>query len=136
VPLLRSAVRHRLGKCNWWGYPAVIFGTPVTARELVRAMLESPGQGLRPVAIAYRAADPYQQILGIPVVNSNELLEDADLQERAYAVIATDAGPEAKEALDAYRESFSRILVIPDNYPGIANLLVTPHAVGRFLGLE
>ncbi len=136
VPLLRSAVRHRFGKCSWWGYPAVIFGTPATARELVRAMLENPGQGLRPVAIAYRAADPYQQILGIPVVDSNELLENAELQERAYAVIATDAGPEAKEALDAYRESFSRILVIPDNYPGIANLLVTPHAVGRFLGLE
>lgn len=136
VPLLRSAVRHHLGRREWWGYPAVIFATPATARELVRVMLQNPGQGLRPLAVAFRAADPQQYVFGIPVVNGSALLEDAALQKNAYAVIATDAGSEAKEALDAYRESFSRILVIPDNYPGIANLLVTTHAVGRFLGLE
>jgi Undecaprenyl-phosphate galactose phosphotransferase WbaP len=136
APLLRSATRHRFCRYDWWGYPAVIFGTAATARELVRAMLQNPGQGLKPVAIARRASDPHERILGIPVVSGSELLQDARLQKRAYAVIATDAGPEARAALDAYRERFSRILVIPDNYPGIANLLVTPRAVGRFLGLE
>jgi len=136
VPLMRSAVRSRLGRCDWWGYPAVIFAAPSTARELVRTMQRNPGQGLKPVAIAHRAVDPRQRVFGIPVVNSSELLQDVELQKRAYAVLVTDAGPEAKSELDCYRERFSRILVIPDNYPGIANLLVTPHAVGRFLGLE
>jgi Undecaprenyl-phosphate galactose phosphotransferase WbaP len=136
VPLLRSAVRHYLGRCEWWGYPAVIVGTPSTAYDLAREMLQNPGHGLRPVAIAHRTGDSHQPILGIPVVSGGDLLEDAELQERVYAVLATDADPEAKAALSAYRESFSRMLVIPDNYPGMANLWVTPHALGRFLGLE
>jgi Undecaprenyl-phosphate galactose phosphotransferase WbaP len=136
VPVLRSVVRQRLGRCSWWGYPAVIFGSPAMARELVRTMFQNPGQGLRPVAIAHRLSDPYHDILGIPVVDAGELLQNPELQKRAYAVITADAGTELKAALDSYRDLFSRILVIPDSYSGFANLLVTPHALGRFLGLE
>jgi Undecaprenyl-phosphate galactose phosphotransferase WbaP len=136
VPLLRSIVRHRLGRYSWWGFPAVIFSSPSTARELVRTMLQNPGQGLRPVAIAHRASDPHHDILGIPVVDGSELLQNPELQKRAYAVITADAGAEPKAALDSYRDLFARILVIPDSYSGLANLLVTPHALGRFLGLE
>jgi Undecaprenyl-phosphate galactose phosphotransferase WbaP len=136
VPLLRSAARHILGRRAWWGYPAVIFATPSMARELVRAMLQNPGQGLKPVAIAHTGQGPHQRVLGVPVVDGSLLLEDTELRERTYAVVAAGAGHEAEATLDSCQQRFSRILVIPSNYPAMANLLVTPHPVGGFLGLE
>ncbi len=51
IPITRALVRQRYSKRPWWGHPVVVLGAGKTGRILVRALLNRPQVGLRPVVI-------------------------------------------------------------------------------------
>jgi lipopolysaccharide/colanic/teichoic acid biosynthesis glycosyltransferase len=51
IPITRALVRRRYAKKLWWGHPVVVLGAGKTGRILVRALLNRPQVGLRPVVV-------------------------------------------------------------------------------------
>src|SRR6185369_16754717 len=51
IPLLRGFTRYLFAHEEWWGTSAVVFGSGSCGRDVVKALLDQPGLGLKPVAI-------------------------------------------------------------------------------------
>jgi Undecaprenyl-phosphate galactose phosphotransferase WbaP len=136
VPLLRSAIRGWLGDRPWWGYPAVIFGPSKSAADVVAVMRTNPGQGLKPIAIVNGEARGMERVEGLPLLSSRQILEESELHQDTYAVLAPNAGPRTQAELESCKDRFARIIAISASFPGIANLWAMPHAMGGLLGIE
>jgi FlaA1/EpsC-like NDP-sugar epimerase len=115
VPLLRELVRQWCSRTSWWGVPAVIFGSGAAGKNVVRALLNDPGLGLKPVAVLDDSGN-CSDLLGVPVIGMSGLapllLEG---QRPAYAVFAMPDVPQHRlmSMIDRYGKNFSHILVVP-----------------------
>ncbi len=136
VPLLRSAVRSWLGDRSWWGYPAIIFGAPKSAADVADAMRKNPGQGLKPVAIVDEDSEAPGRGAALPVLGASHIRGGVAIHADTYAVLTPDAGQRTLALLESSKDRFSRIIAISASFPGIANLLATPRAMGGLLGIE
>ena len=138
VPLLRECVRQVCSHAAWWGFPAVVFGAGDAGKNVVMALLQDPGLGLKPVAVLDDDAVPHQHIHGVPVLGpaglAPILLEG---QRPAYAVFAMPDIPQHQlmSMIECYGARFSHVLVIPDLH-GFSSLWVDSKSVGGMVGLE
>ncbi len=138
VPLVRESVRQACSHSSWWGFPAVIFGAGDAGKNVVMALLQDPGLGLKPVAVLDDDAQGQQHIHGVPVLGpaglAPLLLEG---QRPAYAVFAMPDVPQAQlmSIIERYGTKFSHVLVIPDLH-GFSSLWVDSKSVGGMVGLE
>ena len=135
IPAMRAMVRSWLGRREWWGYPAVIFGTPARAATIADLMLRNPWLGLKPLAIVHDGHEPYMPATAIPVISSHQIPE-LDVKAGAYAVVTPDLLRNNSPGLARFTTRFSHILAIPELSSETSNLLVTTKAVGNLLGLE
>jgi len=138
LPLCRAFARHLFAKEAWWGSPAVVFGAGPAGQRAVKAMLDQPGLGLKPVAVVDDNPENRRAIHGVPVMGGFELaLTVPNTYKFSYAVFAQSAAPgeNAVSQLEKYGLRFSRILMIPD-LSNFASLWVNPKNVGGMLGLE
>jgi Undecaprenyl-phosphate galactose phosphotransferase WbaP len=135
VPVLRAYSRKLLSRTSWWGYPAVVFGSPESGNMMIELMLRDPGMGLKPVVVVHDGSDPRASIHGIPVVTDLDFTSVV-VQPGTYAVVMPDINRDVSATLSRCRSQFSHILAMPELNSGISNLLVSPKAVGAFLGLE
>jgi Undecaprenyl-phosphate galactose phosphotransferase WbaP len=137
VPLARECIRQRFAREPWWGYPAVIFGAGPTGSALVKAVINEPGLGLKPIAVLDDTRQAHE-IHGVPVFSDGNLAPVLLYPPRpAYAVFAVQDIPRSELApmLERHRANFSHIILIPET-TDIANLWVRPSRVGGMLGLE
>ena len=138
VPLIRECVRQVCARASWWGFPAVIFGAGEAGKNVVMALLQDPGLGLKPVAALDDDAQGQQHIHGVPILGpiglAPLLLES---QRPAYAVFAMPDVPQAQlmSIIERYGTKFSHVLVIPDLH-GFSSLWVASKSVGGMVGLE
>jgi len=137
VPLARECVRQLFARAPWWGYPAVIFGAGRTGRSVVKAMLDEPGLGLKPIAVV-DPTDLRGEVCGIPVLTDPRLAPFLFQRDTAaYAVFAMPDVPQSQllPTIERYGMNFSHVLVIPE-LTDLASLWVRPKSVGGMLGLE
>ncbi len=138
LPLMRALVRQMCAGESWWGCPAVVFGADQAGRRIVRALLDDPGLGLKPVAVVDDAAGRPAAVHGVPVIARYDVAR-AFLRQQpfAYAVVAMPGERSSRflGAIERYGLRFSRILVIPELF-GFSSLWVNPKSVGGMLGLE
>lgn len=137
VPLARECVRQAFARAPWWGYPAVVFGAGPTASAVIKAMLDEPGLGLKPIAVL-DDAEWVTDLHGVPVVGGAELAPLLLVPNRpAYAVFAMPDVPhsELMSMVERYGVNFSHVLVVPE-LTDFASLWVQPKSLGGMLGLE
>ncbi|MGA3025706.1 MAG: undecaprenyl-phosphate galactose phosphotransferase WbaP [Bryobacteraceae bacterium] len=137
VPLARECVRQLFAREPWWGYPAVVFGAGPTGSAVVKAALNEPGLGLKPIAVLDDSRFQ-REIHGVPVLSDGDLAPVLLYPPRpAYAVFAVHDIPRSELApmLERHRANFSHIILIPET-TDFANLWVRPSRVGGMLGLE
>ena len=138
VPLVRECVRQVFAGASWWGFPAVIFGAGAAGKNVVMALLQDPGLGLKPVAILDDDAQGVEHIHGVPVLGPSGLAPILLQGQRpAYAVFAMPDVPQARlmSMIDRFGAKFSHVLVIPD-LNGFSSLGVDSKSVGGMVGLE
>jgi Undecaprenyl-phosphate galactose phosphotransferase WbaP len=138
VPLMREIVRQVCADASWWGFPAVIFGAGDAGKAVIRALLQDPGLGLKPVAVLDDSEETRNHIQGVPVLGPSELAPLLfDGQRPAYAVFAMPDVPQRRlmSMIERYGANFSHILVIPDLH-GFSSLWVDSKSVGGMVGLE
>ena len=138
VPLTRECVRQIFAKAGWWGVPAVVFGAGSAGQSVVRALLNEPGMGLKPVAVLDDAAEENSFVEGIPVLGDFALAPLLFQGNRsAYAVFAVPDVPsmQVMSMIERYGANFSHVLVIPE-LQGFSSLWVNSKSVGGMLGLE
>jgi len=137
VPLARECVRQLFAGAPWWGYPAVIFGAGRTGQSIVKALLNEPGLGLKPIAMIDQN-DSRREINGVPVLSDPRLAPFLFHRETAaYAVFAMPDIPQSEllQTIERYGTTFSHVLVVPE-LTDLASLWVSPKSVGGMLGLE
>jgi len=137
VPLIRECSRQLFSRKPWWGFPAVVFGAGKTGAAVVKAMLDEPGLGLKPIAIL-DDSDHAQIIEGVPIVGGSALAPILLREARpAYAVFAMPDIPHSQllPMIERYGANFSHVLVIPE-LTDFASLWVRPKSVGGMVGLE
>jgi Undecaprenyl-phosphate galactose phosphotransferase WbaP len=137
VPIFRASVRYWLADSDWWGFPAVIFGSSPSSVLAIRSMRRDPGVGLRPVAILDESA-PRRAVEGVPMIRGNELpdfIQHSD--SNLYAVIVLSGQPyeQIRTAVDQYAAKFSHMLIVPD-LMGFSSYWVNEKMVGGQWGLE
>jgi Undecaprenyl-phosphate galactose phosphotransferase WbaP len=138
VPLLRECVRQVCAGASWWGFPAVVFGAGDAGKAVVRALLQDPGLGLKPVAVLDDSDEDHSHIQGVPVLGPSELAPLLfDGQRPAYAVFAMPDVPQHRlmSLIERYGANFSHVLVIPELH-GFSSLWVDSKSVGGMVGLE
>lgn len=137
VPLARECIRQLFAREPWWGYPAVVFGAGPTGSAVVKAAINDPGLGLKPIAVLDDSRCP-REIHGVPVFSDGNLAPVLLYPPRpAYAIFAVQDIPRAElgPMLERHRANFSHIILIPET-TDFANLWVRPSRLGGMLGLE
>ncbi len=137
VPLARECVRQAFAREPWWGFPAVIFGAGPTASAVVKAMLDEPGLGLKPIAVL-DDSEWLPDLHGVPILGGAELAPLLLVPNRpTYAVFAMPDVPQSElmSMVERYGVDFSHVLVVPE-LTDFASLWVQPKSVGGMLGLE
>jgi len=137
LPLLRALVRQVCSRAAWWGVPAVIFGAGAAGKSIVRALLNDPGLGLKPIAVLDES-ESCTSIMGVPVMGMSGIAPLVlEGQRTAYAVFAMPDVPKHRlmQMIDRYGRNFSHILVVPELY-GFSSLWVDSKNVGGMVGLE
>ena len=138
LPLCRALARRFFAKKAWWGSPAVVFGAGPVGQRAVKAMLDEPGLGLKPVAVVDDDPENRSTVHGVPVMSGFELaLTVPDTYKFSYAVFALSGvdGQGVISLAERYGLRFSRILMIPD-LAHFSTLWVNAKSVGGMLGLE
>jgi FlaA1/EpsC-like NDP-sugar epimerase len=135
-PALRIVTRKMFASRNWWGYPAVIFGSGSGAERILRTMRSDSATGMKPVALV-DANSGRTEIDGVPVFPTVEGAQAMVSGRYSYAVFAAKDFPagERSKMIDRYSEFFSHILVVPD-LKGFTTLMATSKSIGGMLGLE
>lgn len=136
-PLFRAAVRNLCSRRAWWGVPVLVLGAGEPARRLVGRLCETPGLGLKPVAILDEECEQ-EQVSGVPVAGSLDLAPElAGRLGIRHVLVAMPnlSRRQLLQVLDRLESSFSHMIVIPDLF-GMASLWVSPRDLGGELGLE
>ena len=100
APILRRALRDRLGRYRWWGEPALVLGSDEGVANMASFLTRHAALGLRPVRIA-----------GSPSPNG-EALDDTDLHVRWAVADSSDSQPEVTRQLLENSQRFHRLLVV------------------------
>ena len=137
IPIFRVILRQMFAHEEWWGYPAVIFGEPESARIVVDAIQKDPTIGLKPLVILDTEGRD-GPTGGVPTIWEHDLPALlARCSRDVYAVVATPGLPQrhSLSIVERYGGLFRRVLIIPDLFAS-CSMAVSPKSVGGLLGLE
>lgn len=138
LPLFRSITRGLLASRDWWGYPAVIFGSGAASRHMLSSLLKDPGFGLKPRALADDNETNPRTYMGVPVVSSDVVTRQLrETGTRAYAVMVMPESSHAKldELIRHSGDVFSHVLVMPELLYSFSQFAKSKSVGGRW-GLE
>jgi Undecaprenyl-phosphate galactose phosphotransferase WbaP len=114
----RKVARHLFSRCDWWGVPAVVFGSGASATRITNALMNRE-LGIRVTAVV-----------------SNDFLCTPRNGTRYYAILAE---PPSKAALhDMIQDQcqgYRHVLLVPD-IQGICSLGISARDIGGELGFE
>ena len=131
-------MRQVFARSAWWGVPAVIFGAGEAGKNVVRALLNEPGLGLKPVGVLGYQPEGLHHFSGVPILGRFEMAPHLfEGQRPAYAVFAIPDVPQDQLMLliERYGSNFSHVLVIPE-LTGFSSLCIDSKSVGGMVGLE
>jgi len=117
APIARSTVRSFCRRREWWGYPAIIFGSGEAAAKVVGGLQSNPSYGLRPVVVldVNGPSHDNHHVLGIPVLGTPRLAHTIVRRLKIdYALVALP---------DLSRTQLTRIL--ERSTQGISHVLIT-----------
>jgi Undecaprenyl-phosphate galactose phosphotransferase WbaP len=137
VPVMRGWVRRVFARKDWWGKPAVIFGTGKGGRMVVSALLREPGLGLKPVALLSDDAYEEGEVEGVPVLGDLDMAPFIlHSPAEGYAVIAMSGISHSRlcSVVERLGTIFPRVLLIPDSFM-FSSGLISPRSFGGFFGL-
>lgn len=138
VPLSRAIARGFLARRDWWGYPAVVFGSGPASRSMVAAMLKDPGFGLKPRAVVDDEHTGPSSYHGIPVLGSEQVARV--LRETGHKAYAVMVMPETSHRrlsrlMEHHGSVFSHVLVLPELLYYCCHAATSKSVGGRW-GLE
>jgi Undecaprenyl-phosphate galactose phosphotransferase WbaP len=119
VLLARTLARHVLSRCDWWGVPAVVFGSGMSTGRVIHTLTN--------------------RILGVRVtgVVSGDRFHAPSGSTAHYAILAEP--PKSKTALHQLIQDqckgYSHVLLVPDLH-GICSLGVSALDIGGEIGFE
>jgi len=137
LPPARGFVRKTCGPRQWFGRGVVILGAGKTGESVLRALQQSPGLGLKPVAVLDDNAKR-DRLCGVPVLGGLDLAPSLAAEARlSYGILAMPGLSRRGllEILQKQGQAFDRLLLIPDLL-GMASLCVEATDLGGMLGLE
>ncbi len=138
VPLFRAVLRRLLAPRQWWGYPAVVFGSGEASRQMVASLLKDPGFGLKPRALVDESGLEPRSYLGVPVMSTEDVagsLRQANMQAYAVMVLPESSHPKLMRTLEEHGDVFSRVLVLPELLYSCSQFATSKSVGGRW-GLE
>jgi Undecaprenyl-phosphate galactose phosphotransferase WbaP len=133
VPLVRIWMKDELLRAQWWGVPAVIYGSDEAATHIVNALRHEPGLGYYPIGNFRDQGTAGDFVAGLPVLGSL-----SDTTDRAVVAIVTKIkGSVHKEIrlIEGPLSKYQRVIIIPDLLDA-PSLWVTPRDFMGVLGLE
>ncbi|MBA3707676.1 MAG: undecaprenyl-phosphate galactose phosphotransferase WbaP [Planctomycetes bacterium] len=138
LPLFRTALRSIVAKRSWWGVPVAVLGAGMTGRALVKSMLATPQQGLKPIVMLDDDASKCGDYLGVPVLQGLSMAPMIAKDLRVtHAILAMPGAPvERLRILETQNQNAFPHLVIIPNLCGFASLWVNARDLGGVLGLE
>jgi Undecaprenyl-phosphate galactose phosphotransferase WbaP len=133
--LMRAAVRHIGSHFSWWGYPVVLFGSGMIARQILRKLKSQPHLGLRPVAVVAISSNE-RTIEGVPV-HEFEYLDYIASSGVRHAVVAAPELTKSEFAavIEGCSRAFHHLILIPDMDSVLKIGSLTRDFTG-FLGLQ
>ena len=137
LPAARATIRKICGPRQWFGRGVVILGAGKTGESVLRALQQSPGLGLKPVAVLDDNAKR-DRLCGVPVLGGLALAPSLAAKARlSYGILAMPGLSRRRllEILHKHGQAFDRLLLIPDLL-GMASLCVEATDLGGMLGLE
>lgn len=138
LPPARAAVRRICGPRHWFGRSVVVLGAGKSGESVVRALLRTPGLGLKPVAILDDRVSAATHVHGVPILGGLALAPVLASKARlGYGVLAMPGLSRVRllEVLQKCGQAFDKVLVIPDLL-GMSSLCVEATDLGGMLGLE
>lgn len=140
VPLLRRWGRAMASAQRWWGMPAVIFGGDSAGDAALRALLNNPSQGLRPVGVIDdlhrhwrdRHVEP-TWFLGPP----SSARRIAESRGAFWGIVAMPnrSAAEVAAVIDRHACTIPHLLVLPD-MSGLGRAWDGAHDCGGLLGMR
>lgn len=118
VLLARYAGRSLLSRSNWWGVPAVVFGSGTAAQRVLRT-LKDRRLGVRVTAVVS------EEFLDLPASGAH------------YAIVAITQKPDfaLNRMIQERCRGYRHVLLVPD-LPGLCSLGITAREIGGEVGLE
>ncbi len=138
VPLLRACARQAFGREEWWGVPAVVFGSGEVGASIVRVLKNEPGLGIKPIAVFDEACSSLRFMQEVPVLPLTSLDHFLRRHDRlSYGIFALPDVPKERltQMIEAHAAEFSHVLVVPD-LKGVASLWVDSKSIGGMISLE
>ena len=137
ILLARSFTRRWLGDKSWWGVPAVVLGSGLAARRIVRKFRD----GRLGVKVAGVFSE--DQILSWtqdmpPILGGLHQAPDvvgARVAEYAIVAVAPKSNLELRRVIEDYCRGFRHVLLIPD-MPGVCSMGVAACDIQGELGFE
>jgi Undecaprenyl-phosphate galactose phosphotransferase WbaP len=137
VLLVRHFARLRLSRMSWWGIPAVVIGSGVSAHRVLRT-LRSKRRGVRVIGVL-SDAPPAEWPVDLPpfMGPTTDGPHVAKMRLANYAIVAVPrhSDREIRHVIQDHCRGFSHVLLIPD-MPGLCSLGVSSCEVGGEMGLE
>jgi Undecaprenyl-phosphate galactose phosphotransferase WbaP len=137
VLLTRYFVRKICANEPWWGVPAVVLGSGVTARRVLRTLQDgSLGVKVRGVFSeeqVFAWAHDLPPVLGR--LNSAPQIAGAGLAHYAIVAMPHKSNGEFRRAIQDYCRGFRHVLFIPD-MPGLCSLGICARDIGGEVGFE
>ncbi|MDP9172008.1 MAG: undecaprenyl-phosphate galactose phosphotransferase WbaP [Acidobacteriota bacterium] len=137
LPLFRSLLRQNCSRRDWWGFSAVVFGGGSRSEAIIRALVEEPENGLKPVAVI----DPEtsrRKIGGVPVLQASQLACELIGANRLTYAVVTVPGAEGDRMVRDFERfgfNFSHVIYLTEQAE-LSSLWVRPRSVGGLLGME
>jgi Undecaprenyl-phosphate galactose phosphotransferase WbaP len=133
----RHLARRCFSRRDWWGVPAVILGSGLTAQRVARK-LRNGALGLRVTGVFSESqilswTHDMPPVLGDISAATN--IVGARVAQYAIVAVSSKSNVELRSVIEDYCRGFSHILLVPD-MPGVCSLGVTARDIQGELGLE
>lgn len=138
IMLARAAIRRKLSHRQWWGISAIVFGSGMTARRVLRT-LRSGSMGIKVLGVFTDDEDSRRVDWELqPVLGSIRSAAHSTWDHSAhYAILALSdkTSTELRHAIQDHCRGFRNILLVP-NLPGICSMGISACEIGGELGFE
>jgi Undecaprenyl-phosphate galactose phosphotransferase WbaP len=125
------------GRCSWWGYPVIVFGSSLGAAQTLNELRRHPETGLRPIAVLTETGDE-DEIEGVEVIGTHSQGPVYALNlgvHRAVIAMPDAHSSELSRLVEHSARLFTHVYVLT-RLAGLSSLGVEIRDVGNMLALE